>query len=69
MLNCNHIALHNFYSKYHNLPEIKKIFHYFVKSKFIVFIGENKCFSNNEIDNKDLFLKLTLDELDNILKK
>jgi len=67
LLNCNHIALHSFYSNYWNKEEIIKIFHYFIDVKVIVFIGKTKTFSNDDIDNKELFLKLTKDELKSIL--
>lgn len=66
LLNCNYIALHSFYSKYKNSPEIKKIFHTFAEARIIVFIEENKHFTNNELDNSDKFLKLTKSKLNNI---
>jgi len=66
LLNCNCIALHSFYSKYKNSPEMNKIFHTFAKSRVIVFIGENKHFTNDELDNSPEFLKLTLNRLNNI---
>lgn len=68
LLNCNHIALHSFYSNYWNNKEIKQIFHHFLESRVIVFIGENKTFSCDDLDNKDLFLKLTKQELNNIFE-
>ncbi|MDD3145636.1 MAG: hypothetical protein PHV23_06050 [Candidatus Gracilibacteria bacterium] len=68
LLNCNHIALHSFYSNYGNKKEIIKIFHYFAKAKVIVFIGENKTFTNDDLDNNDAFLKLTISELNYIFE-
>jgi hypothetical protein len=68
LLNCNHIALHSFYSNYWNKEEVIWIFHYFVKSKVIVYIGDTKSFTNDEIDNKDKFLKLTTSRLNYILE-
>lgn len=68
LLNCNHIALHSFYTNYWNNKEIKKIFHHFCEARVIVFIGENKTFSCDDLDNKEYFLKLTKDELNNIFE-
>lgn len=67
LLNCNHIAIHSFYSNYGNNEEINKMFHYFAEQKVIVFIADTKSFTNDDIDNKNLFLKLTLDRLTSIL--
>lgn len=68
LLATNHVALHSFYSNYHNRKEIKKIFHYFAEAKVIVFIGDSKQFSIDEIDNKDIFYKLTIDKLESIFR-
>ncbi len=66
LLNCNCIGLHWFCSKYKDNPEITKIFHAFAESRIIVFVGENKHFTNIELDNSETYLKLTLNELDNL---
>lgn len=59
--------MHSFYSNHWESEEIKKIFHYFAKAKVIVYIGKTKTFNNDDIDNKNVFLKLTLDKLESIL--
>jgi hypothetical protein len=63
LLNCNYIILHNFYSKYKNSGEITKIFHAFAESRIIVYVGEKKTFTNEDLDNSLEFLKLTKTEL------
>lgn len=68
-LNCNYIALYNFYTNYNKKEEIYKIFHTFVEDRIIVFIGENKSFSYDDLNNSDKYLKLTLNELNNIFKE
>lgn len=66
LLNTNHIALHSFYNNYSKKEEIIKIFHYFCDAKVIVFVGDKKHFSIDEIDNTDYFYKLTIQELKSI---
>ena len=66
MLNTSHIPLHSFYSNHFKKEEIKKIFHYFAEAKVIVYIGNSKYFSTEEIDNNNTFYKLTLDEIESI---
>lgn len=66
LLNCNYIAIYSFYLKYKDNPEIKKIFHTFAESRIIVFIGNIKHFTNDDLDNNKEFLKITKNELDNI---
>jgi len=64
----NHIQLHNFYSKNKKNPDFLKILHSFAKARIIVFVGKNKEFSSDQLDNNSKFLKLTLDQLDTIFE-
>lgn len=66
-LNCSHILLFNFYTKYKNFLEIKEIFFYFAERKIIVFVPENiKNFSNSDLDENELFLENTKNEIEKI---
>lgn len=67
LLNTNHIALHSFHQNYCDDTQIKEIFHYFAKSRVIVYVADRKTFSNEQIDNSNEFLELTLQELNHIL--
>lgn len=65
----NHLIFYKFYVKYKNNPDFEKIFHHFSDSKVIVFIGEKKTFSNDDLDNSLEFELLTKNEIKNIINK
>ena len=64
-LNCNYIALYNFYSKYWKSEKIKEIFQIFWDRNIIIFIGNTLNFSNNNLNN-DFFRKLTKSEIEKL---
>nr|MDD3720562.1 hypothetical protein [Candidatus Gracilibacteria bacterium] len=65
-LGVNHIQLFKFYSNYKNSNELLEIFHYLSDNKVIAYIGDNKRFNLNDIDNNEEFLKLTKKQITNI---
>ena len=66
-LNCNYIALFNFYSKYWKSPEIKELFHTFWDRDIIVFIWNSTHFYINDLNN-EIFKKITKIEIDKIFE-
>ena len=66
-LNCNYIALFNFYSKYWKSHEIQELFHTFWDRNIIVFIDNTKNFSSNDL-NSEIFKKITKIEIDKIFE-
>jgi len=66
LLNCNYISLYNFDQKYNLYPEIYEIFHSFINARIFVYVGENKHFTCEELDNSNKYLKLTLKQLNHI---
>jgi len=64
----SHIQLHSFYSKHKQNSDFLKIFHAFARARIIVFTGNNKQFNNDQLENSNEFLKLTLAQLDTIFE-
>lgn len=66
-LNCSHLIIFNFFHKYKDFPEIKKIFLYFAKRKIIIFLDKDlKNFSNKDLDENEIFLENTKNEINKI---
>jgi hypothetical protein len=65
----SHIALHKFLIFIKEKPEFEKIFHVFLKSRCIVFIGKMSSFSRDDLDNSQEIYSLTEERLESILKK
>lgn len=69
-LGCNYLLLYNFYNKYQKNSEIEKIFYYFSERKIIIFIDKNiKNFSNTDLDENEIFLENTKNELKKFFRK
>ncbi len=66
-LSVSHIALYKFYQEFSQKEEYRKIFHVFAERRIIVFIGENKSFTSNDLDNNEELYLLTVKELESIL--
>lgn len=63
----SHIALFNFYNFIKEKEELKIIFHEFIDRRILLYINENKQYSNEYLD-KDLgIIDLTKIELEKIL--
>lgn len=63
----SHIALFNFYNFIKEKEELKIIFHEFIDRRILLYISENKQYSNDYLD-KDLgIIDLTKIELEKIL--
>jgi len=65
----SHIALYKFYENFSKTPEYEKIFHLFLNRRIIVYVGEKKTFSQDDLDNSEEFYSLTKERIVNMLKK
>lgn len=65
----SHIALHKFIIFIKKKIEFEKIFHVFLKSGSIVFIGDKTYFSRDDLDNSSKIYSLTEQTLKSIVKK
>jgi len=62
----SHIALFNFYNFIKEKEELKIIFHEFIDRRILLYISENKQYSNEYLDNNEEIIKLTKIELEKV---
>lgn len=67
-LGVSHVALFKLFQDISTQKDLyEKIFHVFTQSKSIVYIGETKTFTQDDLDNSETFSLLTKAELQSIL--
>jgi len=64
----SHIALYKFYEHFSQTLEFEKIFHVFLERRIIVYVGEKRYFSQDDLDNSQELYDLTRERLASMLK-
>ena len=65
-LNTSHVYLFNFYKKIEKTQVLSRIFHTFAERRIIVYVGDTKSFTEDDLDNSQEFLQLTRERLSSI---